>query len=251
MAESDFGEADLPVVLREPQSAAAEAYRVIRTNLIFSAPGARGRIVLFGSANPGEGKTTTVANLAASLAQNGARVLAVDADLRRPTLHRHFGLDHTPGLSDAVVGRSKLTEVVRATSVSGLSVIPCGYIPPNPAELLGSESLREVLHGLRKRYDWVLVDAPPILAMADTPVLCPFVDGLVLVVWSESSSRPALRRALDQLERVGGKLTGVVLNKVDLQRNAYYYGQHYGEYYRKYYGEGAGLSTPPPPSSVS
>jgi len=251
VAESDFGEADLPVVLREPQSAAAEAYRVIRTNLIFSAPGARGRVVLFGSANPGEGKTTTVANLAASLAQNGARVLAVDADLRRPTLHRHFGLDHTPGLSDAVVGRSKLAEVVRPTSVSGLSVIPCGYIPPNPAELLGSESLREVLHGLRRKYDWVLVDAPPILAMADTPVLCPFVDGLVLVVWSESSSRPALRRALDQLERVGGKLTGVVLNKVDLQRNAYYYGQHYGEYYRKYYGEGTGVPAPPPPSSVS
>jgi Mrp family chromosome partitioning ATPase len=95
----------------------------------------------------------------------------------------------------------------------------------------------------------VLVDAPPILAMADTPVLCPFVDGLVLVVWSESSSRPALRRALDQIERVGGKLTGVVLNKVDLQRNAYYYGQHYGEYYRKYYGGEA--SSSPPPSAPS
>ena len=250
VAVDDFGEAELPVVLREPQSAAAEAYRVIRTNLIFSSPGARGRVVLFGSANPGEGKTTTVANLAASLAQNGARVLAIDADLRRPTLHRHFGLSHTPGLSDAVVGRSKLLEVVRPTTVSGLSVIPCGYIPPNPAELLGSDSLRELLHGLRKKYDWVLVDAPPILAMADTPVLCPFVDGLVLVVWSESSSRPALRRALDQLERVGGKLTGVVLNKVDLQRNAYYYGQHYGEYYRKYYGEVSSVSIPPagPPS---
>ena len=250
VAEGDFGDADLPVVLREPQSAAAEAYRVIRTNLIFSAPGPKGRIVLFGSANPGEGKTTTVANLASSLAQNGARVIAVDADLRRPTLHRHFGLSHTPGLSDAVVGRSKLSEVVRPTTVSGLFVIPCGYIPPNPAELLGSDSLRDLLHGLRKKYDWVLVDAPPILAMADTPVLCPFVDGLVLVVWSESSSRPALRRALDQLERVGGKLTGVVLNKVDLQRNAYYYGQHYGEYYRKYYGDGASASVPPagPPS---
>ena len=185
---------------------------------------------------PGEGKTTSVANLAASLAQNGARVLAVDADLRRPTLHRHFGLEHTPGLSDLVVGRAKMAEVVRSTSIAGLSILPCGYIPPNPAELLGSDALREVLQGLRKKHDWVLVDAPPILAMADTPVLCPFVDGLVLVVWSESSSRPALRRALDQIERVGGKLTGVVLNKVDLQRNAYYYGQHYGEYYRKYYG---------------
>jgi polysaccharide biosynthesis transport protein len=245
VGETDLTEADLPIVLREPQSAAAEAYRVIRTNLIFSAPGAKGRLVLFGSANPGEGKTTTVANLAASLAQNGARVLAVDADLRRPTLHRHFGLDHTPGLTDVVVARAKTAEVVRATPIAGLSVLPCGYIPPNPAELLGSDALRETLHSLRKKYDWVLVDAPPILAMADTPVLCPFVDGLVLVVWSESSSRPALRRALDQVERVGGKLSGVVLNKVDLQRNAYYYGQHYGEYYRKYYGESAGPYVPP------
>jgi capsular exopolysaccharide synthesis family protein len=141
-----------------------------------------------------------------------------------------------------------MAEVVRSTPIAGLCVLPCGYIPPNPAELLGSDALREVLQGLRRKYDWVLVDAPPILAMADTPVLCPFVDGLVLVVWSESSSRPALRRALDQIERVGGKLTGVVLNKVDLQRNAYYYGQHYGEYYRKYYG-GDSVSSDHPPVS--
>jgi capsular exopolysaccharide synthesis family protein len=136
--------------LREPQSAAAEAYRVIRTNLIFSAPSPKGRLILFGSANPGEGKTTSVANLAASLAQNGAKVLAVDADLRRPTLHRHFGLEHTPGLSDLVVGRARLADVVHATSVPGLSILPCGYIPPNPAELLGSDALRDVLQGLRK-----------------------------------------------------------------------------------------------------
>ena len=104
---ADRGDPPLPIALREPQSAAAEAYRVIRTNLIFSAPSPKGRLILFGSANPGEGKTTSVANLAASLAQNGARVLAVDADLRRPTLHRHFGLEHTPGLSDLVVGRAE------------------------------------------------------------------------------------------------------------------------------------------------
>jgi exopolysaccharide transport family protein len=245
LAEGESGDAELPMVLRQPQSAAAEAYRVIRTNLIFSSPGARGRLILFGSANPGEGKTTSVANLAASLAQNGARVMAVDADLRRPTLHRHFGLEHTPGLSDAVVGRARLNDVVRPTPVPGLSVLPCGYIPPNPAELLGSDALKDLLHALRRKHDWVLVDAPPILAMADTPVLCPFVDGVVLVVWSESSSRPALRRALDQVERVGGKVTGVVLNKVDLQRNAYYYGQYYGEYYRKYYGGETGVSDSP------
>jgi Mrp family chromosome partitioning ATPase len=99
--------------------------------------------------------------------------------------------------------------------------------------------MREVMATLRKRYDWVLVDAPPILAMADTPVLCPFVDGIILVVWAENCSRPALQRAIDQVSRVGGKLTGVVLNKVDFERNSYYYSQHYGEYYRSYYAEGA------------
>jgi polysaccharide biosynthesis transport protein len=234
----------LPLVAREPQSAAAEAYRVVRTNLIFSSAGSRGRVILFGSAHPGEGKTTTVANLGAALAQNGARVLIVDADLRRPTLHGHFGLAHTPGLSDVIVSKCRPHDVIRATPVEGLHFLPCGYIPPNPTDLLGSESLRDLLAAQKKRFDWILVDAPPILAMADTPVLCPFADGLVLVVWAENSGRPALKRALEQVHRVGGKLTGVVLNKVDLNRNAYYYGQYYGEYYRKYYASDSS-SLPP------
>src|SRR5262245_20564602 len=238
----------LPLVAREPQSAAAEAYRVVRTNLIFSSPGNKGRVVLFGSAHPGEGKTTTVANLGAALAQNGARVLIVDADLRRPTLHGHFGLAHTPGLSDVIVAKCKPHDVIRPTPIEGLHFLPCGYIPPNPTDLLGSDSLRDLLNAQKKRFDWVLVDAPPILAMADTPVLCPFADGLVLVVWAENSGRPAVKRALDQVHRVGGKLTGVVLNKVDLNRNAYYYGQYYGEYYRKYYGSDSSIQPTSRPS---
>ena len=246
VAETDLAEADLPIVLREPQSAAAEAYRVIRTNLIFSAPGAKGRLVLFGSANPGEGKTTTVANLAASLAQNGARVLAVDADLRRPDPapplrpRAHAGAHRRGGGTRQGWPRS-----CAPPRSPGLPCCPAATSPRTRPSSSAPTPCARPLHSLRKKYDWVLVDAPPILAMADTPVLCPFVDGLVLVVWSESSSRPALRRALDQVERVGGKLSGVVLNKVDLQRNAYYYGQHYGEYYRKYYGEGAPLPSPP------
>ena len=109
----------------------------------------------------------------------------------------------------------------------------------NPAELLGSESLRRLIATERERYDWILIDAPPILAMADTPVLSGLADGLVMVVWSEHCTRAALKRALEQVRAVGGVLTGVVLNKVDLKRNAYYYGQYYGEYYRRYYAEGA------------
>jgi len=224
-----------PHVQRRPQSPVAEAYRVLRTNLLFSSAEGGGRVLLVTSANPGEGKTTTVANLAASLAENGARVLAIDADLRRPTLHQHFGLEKTPGLSDVIVGASLTAAAVQNTSQKGLQLLSCGYLPPNPTELLGAQSMRELLVALRKRYDWVIVDAPPVLAMADTPVIAPWADGVVLVVWAEVCPRPALQRTVDQLKAVGGKLTGVALNKVDLARNSYYYSQHYGEYYRSYY----------------
>jgi capsular exopolysaccharide synthesis family protein len=228
-----------PLILKNPQSAVAESYRVLRTNLIFSSAETSGRALVVSSANPGEGKTTTVANLASSLAINGAKVLAVDADLRRPTMHQHFGVPKTPGLSDLIVGKCQASDAIQATRFKGLQILPCGYVPPNPAELLGSAAMKQVVEALRTHYDWVLIDTPPILAMADTPVLCPLVDGVVLVIGAEVSGRPHIQRAVDQVASVGGKIIGVVLNKVDLERNSYYYSQYYGEYYRSYYAEGA------------
>jgi polysaccharide biosynthesis transport protein len=228
-----------PLILKNPQSAVAESYRVLRTNLIFSSAETTGRALVISSANPGEGKTTTVANLASSLAINGARVLAVDADLRRPTMHQHFGVPKTPGLSDLIVGKCKASDAIQSTRFKGLQLLPCGYVPPNPAELLGSAAMKQVLEALRTHYDWVLIDTPPILAMADTPVLCPLVDGVVLVIGAEVSGRTHIQRAIDQVTSVGGKMVGVVLNKVNLERNSYYYSQYYGEYYRSYYAEGA------------
>ncbi|HVR72244.1 MAG TPA: polysaccharide biosynthesis tyrosine autokinase [Vicinamibacteria bacterium] len=218
-----------------PEAAVAEAYRVLRTNLIFSAPSEGGRALVLTSANPGEGKTTTTANLAVALALNGAKVLVVEADLRRPALHQHFRTRKTPGLSDLIVSKCQASQAIQSTRFKGLQVLPCGYIPPNPAELLGSGNMREIVAALRSCYDWVLIDTPPILAMADAPVLCPLVDGVILVVSAEQSPRPAVQRAVDQVLGVGGKFTGVVLNRVDLRRNSYYYGQYYGEYYRNYY----------------
>jgi capsular exopolysaccharide synthesis family protein len=220
-----------------PQSIVAEAYRLLRTNLLFCSADAAGMVVIVSSANPGEGKTTTVANLAASLAQNGARVLAIDGDLRRPTLHQHFAVHKAPGLSDLIVGKCQASEAVQVTRFKGLHILPCGYIPPNPAELLGSQNMKNALAAFRQHYDWVLIDTAPILAMADTPVVCPYTDGLVLVVAAEATTRPSIQRAIDQVQGVGGKLLGVVLNKVNLERNSYYYGQYYGEYYRSYYTE--------------
>jgi capsular exopolysaccharide synthesis family protein len=226
-----------PAALRYPEGPVAEAYRVVRTNLLFSSVAEGGRALIVTSSNPGEGKTTTTANLAISLAANGAKVLVVDADLRRPTLHQHFTIAKTPGLSDVIVGKRKFSEAIQSVRGKSFHVLPCGYIPPNPAELLGSNVMRDIVRALKTRYDWVLIDTPPVLAMADTPVLCPFVDGIILVVASEASTRPAIQRAIDQLSGVGGTITGAVLNKVDLKRNSYYYSQHYGEYYRSYYSD--------------
>lgn len=223
--------------VRNSQSAVAEAYRILRTNLIFSMAGSGGHVLVLTSAEPGEGKTTTAVNLAEALANNGARVLIVDGDLRRPTVHQHFGFAKTPGLSDLVVGKTTPSQTIHSTRTKGLSVLSCGYIPPNPVELLGSNRMREVVGALREHYDWVLIDTPPALAMADTPVLCPFVDGVIFVIGAEQGTRPGVHRSLDQIGGVGGKIVGVVLNKVDLARNSYYYSQYYGEYYRSYYAE--------------
>jgi succinoglycan biosynthesis transport protein ExoP len=225
-------------LLKNPNSAVADAYRVLRTNLIFTSAETTGRVILVTSANPGEGKTTTLANLATALAQNGAKVLAVDADLRRPTLNHHFGLQKTPGLSDLIVGKAAASQAIQSTRVNGLQVLACGYQPPNPAELLGSPMMKQILEAIRAHYDWVLIDAPPLLAMADAPVLASLVEGVVLVVEAEVVTKPAVMRAIDQILSVGGKVTGIVLNKVDLERNSYYYSQYYGEYYRSYYAEG-------------
>ncbi len=225
--------------MKNPEGAVAEAYRVLRTNLMFTAPTDTGRALLISSANPGEGKTTTTANVAAALALNGARVLVIDGDLRRPALHQQFGIGRMPGLSDLIIGKSQPSQTIQTTRHKGLHAIPCGYTPPNPAELLGSSTMREIVATLKKHYDWVLIDTPPILAMADTSILCPLVDGVILVLAAESTGRPAIQRSIDQIQAVGGKVVGTVLNKVDLKRNSYYYSHYYGEYYRSYYSEKA------------
>ena len=234
-------EGSAPALLgKKSNEALADAYRVLRTNLLFTSAETEGRAVAVTSASPGEGKTTTVAHLAESLARNGAKVLAIDADLRRPTLHQHARIPKTPGLSDMIVGNAAASDAIRSTRVNGLSILPCGYIPPNPAELLGSAMMRQIIEAVRTRFDWVLIDTPPVLAMADASVVLPTVEGVVLVVAGETSSKPQVQRAIEQVRHVGSKVIGVVLNKVNLQRNSYYYTQHYGEYYRSYYAEGKG-----------
>jgi len=234
-------------VSSEVLSHRAEAYRMLRTNLVLSSAVGSDRRLLVTSVNPGEGKSTVVTNLAVALAENGARVVAVDADLRRPTLHEKLALANSPGLTELLRDEACLDDVIQAAPIRGLSMIACGQVVPNPVELLGSSRTREALDELASRFEWVLVDVPPILAVAYTTVLTPLVDGVILVIESEKTRRTAVMTAIEQVQDVGGRLIGAVLNKVDLRRSAYTSGQYYGDYYRSDYGV---RSQPDDPAAV-
>jgi len=201
----------------------AESFRSVRTNLLFSSADTGGRSVVITSTGPGEGKTAVATNCAVSLAQAGLRVLLVDADMRKPRVHSVFGLAREPGLSNLLVGNAKASEAVHATSVPGLWVMPAGLLPPNPAELLGSKRFKDFLATLSQHFDWVLIDTPPVMAVTDSSVVSHLATGVLFVVGAEMTSRHAAVRALDQLDRARAKFVGVVLNRVDLQHNAYYH----------------------------
>ena len=213
----------------------AEAFRVVRTNVLFSSAAAGGQSVLITSTSPGEGKSMVASNLALSLAQAGRRVILLDADLRKPKVHQAFGVPQEPGLSNVLVGNAKASESVRKGSVPGLWVLPAGRIPPNPAELLGSQRFHEFIGSLRQHFDWIVIDSPPVMAVADASVLANLATGVVFVIGSEMTSRHIARRAIEQLHNSQAKFFGAVLNRVDLQRNAYYYSQYYRREYSTYY----------------
>ncbi|HMF99158.1 MAG TPA: polysaccharide biosynthesis tyrosine autokinase, partial [Vicinamibacterales bacterium] len=204
----------------------SEALRTFRTNVLFSSAEEGGRALVVTSTAPREGKSLVSSNLAISLAQAGERTLLIDADLRKPKAHDIFGLSEEPGLSNVLVGDAPMSAAVRETTVPGLSVLVAGRIPPNPSELLGASRFRELMTTLGKHFDWIIVDTPPVMAVADATLVAHLATGVVFVVGAEMTSRHAAKRALDQLEHVHAKFVGGVLNKVDLHRNSYYYSQY-------------------------
>lgn len=217
------------VALTEPDGRAAESYRILRTNLAFST--AREHplsSLVFTSPGPGEGKSTTVANLAAVLAARGDRVLLVDADLRRGEQHDIFDLMRSPGLSDLLVGQLDPREAIRPEVSPGLDVLPSGKRPPNPSELLGSRTLVDLITGWREEYRWILIDAPPVLAVSDAAVLAAVSDATVVVVRAGVTDRRAGFEAVEQLKRVDARVVGAVLNEVKRTRGGERY---YAEYY--------------------
>ena len=215
----------------------SEALRTFRTNVLFSSAEEGGRALVVTSTAPREGKSLVSSNLAISLAQAGQRTLLVDADLRKPKAHDIFGLSQEPGLSNVLVGDAPMSAAVRETTVPGLSVLAAGRIPPNPTELLGAPRFRELMTTLRTHFDWIIVDTPPVMAVADATLVAHLATGVVFVVGAEMTSRHAAKRALDQLEHVHAKFVGGVLNKVDLHRNPYYYSQYYRREYAQYYSK--------------
>lgn len=216
-----------------------EAFRTLRTNIIFSSAQQGPRSLMITSTGPSEGKTLVAGNLAISLAEAGQRVILIDADMRRPKQNDLFGLKREPGLSDLLVGNVRASETVRKTETAGLWVLPAGRIPPNPAELLGSTRFDEFFKSLHDHFDWVLIDTPPVMAVADASVVAHKVTGVVFVVGAEMVSRHAAATALAQLENGRAKMLGGVLNRVDLDRNPYYYSQYYRKEYADYYTRSA------------
>lgn len=209
----------------DPTGAASEAYRSLRTNLLYSFVDNPPKVIVMTSPGPQEGKSTTCANLGVVLAQAGKSTLMVDCDLRKPVVHKLFGMRNIYGIVDLLVGEYRLQEVWHEP-VPGLKVVCVGPIPPNPAELLGSKRLSEFLVNVREEFDYVLVDAPPVGLVSDPAILATQGDGVLLVLDAQNTRKGALRQSVRSLETVGANILGTVMNNVKASkgRSYYYYG---------------------------
>jgi tyrosine-protein kinase Etk/Wzc len=223
----------------EPKSSVAEAFRSLRTGIHYSGIDKKRQVILLTSSFPHEGKSTLSANLAITLAQPGAKVVLIGCDLRRPTLHKAFGTSRTPGLTEVLVGGCDLDGVIHKTDGTGIDFINAGTTPPNPAELLGSAAMREVLDALRQRYDHVLIDAPPVLAVTDAHVLTSMADMVLVVKEAGRVPRKVALLVQESLRNVGAPVAGVILNDKS-GKGSEYYGYGYGYGYRYGYGYGYG-----------
>ena len=263
------------VTCHRPKSREAEAFRRVRTSLYFSTNGQDKKVIQVTSPDPSDGKTTLSTNLSVSIAQSGKKVLLIDADFRRPKVHRIFGIKSDVGISQVITNEAELSACIKPTAVENLDLLPCGARPHNPAELLSSKRFRDLLAELREMYDFVIVDTPPVLAVTDPAAVAPCVDGVFVAIRLSKSGKPNANRAIEQLKAVGGNVLGVVVNGVGGERrygayggsgygSAYYqyasryyqydesysYGNRYGSYYIDPKDEKPGPLPPPPPTSV-
>lgn len=210
-----------------PKSPISEQYKTIRTNINFSSVDREMRSIMVTSSGPGEGKSTTAANMAVVFAQQGKSVLLVDADMRKPTAHYTFNVTNTFGLTTVLTRQKMLREVIHPTEVEHLDLLTCGPVPPNPAELLSSRSMEEFLVDVYADYDMVIFDTPPVLAVTDAQVLANQCHGSILVVSSGTTEIEGAQKAKELLQSGKGKLLGVILNNREIKDTSYYY--YYGK----------------------
>ncbi|SMC23244.1 capsular exopolysaccharide family [Clostridium acidisoli DSM 12555] len=219
------------IVQDNPKSPISEAYRTLRTNIQFSNFDDDMSTVLVTSSGPGEGKSTTAANLALSMAETGKRILLIDCDLRKPSLHKKFNISNNKGLSNLLIGQHKFADVAQRYNES-LYILTSGTIPPNPSEMLASKKMQSFLDEAKKTFDFIILDTPPVIAVTDAQLLSTMVGGVLLVIAAGQAEIGAAQKAKELLEHVKANIIGVILNKAEAGG-----GKNYG-YYHYYYGEG-------------
>lgn len=222
----------------ESNFATIEAYKAIRTNVVFTLGiGNRGcKKIIITSAMPGEGKTTTCLNLAIAFAQTGAKVVVIDADLRKPRIYRHLGIEKENGLSDVLCGMIDLKIAIKKCEKHGIDCITSGQIPPNPVELMASENMEKIIEELSKTYDYVFIDTPPVTVVTDATAMANYVDGVIVVVRQNYTIHESLQRAIANLRFADAKVLGYILN--DVSANGQHYSKHYGAGYGYGYSYG-------------
>jgi len=222
------------VAFKNPKSRAAEAFRTLRTNIQFSGLDDSLSSIVVTSSRPSEGKSTVLINLAITIAQSGKKVLVIDCDLRRPTVHKKLGLPNAEGLTNLLIqDKESFDEVVLTTKVPNLSALTSGPTPPNPAELLGTKRMKSIIRQLTGSFDMVLIDAPPVIAVTDAQILATIAEGTLIVTSYGATEKFGLVKTKELLDKVGAKVLGVVINKVPEKSEHYYYGKYYNSYYEQ------------------
>ena len=214
------------ITLTQPKSPISEAYRTLRTNLQFSNVDGDLKTISITSSGPAEGKTTTLCNVAETFAQSGKRTLIIDADLRKPRVHKVFKLSNAVGLTNVLTGQKKFEDVLQITG-SHLQVLTCGPIPPNPAELLESKAMKQLLEVLSQHFDVILIDTPPVGVVTDGAIMASMVDGTILTVASHKTQIDGAKRAKQLLEQVNARIIGVVMTMMPVSKKGYYGYQYY------------------------
>lgn len=214
------------VLEKQPKSVEAESYRILRTNIMYSSFDKKIKRILVTSSEPGEGKSTTSGNLALAFAQDEKKVILIDCDLRKPSLHKKFRISNNRGLSDVIIDRDKLNKCIQKRT-EYLDILTAGKIPPNPSEMLGSQAMSSLLDELSNIYDVIILDSPPVLAVTDAQILSTKSDGVVLVVRAEKTKKDTVIAAKGVLDKVNANILGTVLNGGDKNKDNYYY--YYGQ----------------------